>query len=171
MTRHSLFFAAALALAPSFQAQASTVDLIVDGGWQLFNVDDTTAQSGGLEWIDSADGPLLTFNVTLAQPAFLQVVDGGFAGDQFQVSDNGVALGLASTPVNSYPASLAVDFDAAWADANWSRATYLWVPGAHAITGLLTLSVLVVGNVWLPSGGAIIPPGDLGRDQTAPGCW
>ena len=65
------------------------------------------------------------------------MVDGGFAGDRFQVSDNGSALGFTSAAVNTYPTSAGTNFDAALGNGNYSRGVYLLHAGAHDITGLL----------------------------------
>ena len=130
---------AALALA-AFQANADVVT-ISDDQWHAFDVDELLSGSGGLEWI-SLDGSALSFSFSLAAPAYLTVLDGGFAGDQFRVFDNGTDLGLTSAPGASYPTSLGLDFDAALADSNWSRGTYLLGAGEHTITGLLTASAV-----------------------------
>jgi hypothetical protein len=141
---------AALASVFSMPVGASTLALTADSQWYSFDVDSSYATSGGLEWIDAqfntgynSDGSALNFTFTLTDSADLNVVDGGFAGDQFQVFDNGIALGFTSVPTtNTYPASVASNFDAAWADIQYSRAVFHLGAGSHKITGLLSISAL-----------------------------
>ncbi|WP_367156056.1 hypothetical protein [Methylomonas sp. HYX-M1] len=116
-------------------AQAAT--LTADGAWYAFDVDEWASLSGGLEWID-LDGAALSFDFNLTAPAYLRVVDAGFAGDRFQVFDNGDWLGETSVPAASYPDSVAADFDAAYANTAYSRAVYWLDAGSHSISGLLS---------------------------------
>jgi len=134
------WLALALALAAS-TAPAWSAPISADGSWNAFDVDPFSATSGGLEWI-SLDGSALSFDLTLSGPATLTVVDGGFAGDRFQVFDNGVSLGWTWAAAGSYPVSVGLDFDAALADPNYSRATFVLGAGTHSITGLLSASAL-----------------------------
>jgi hypothetical protein len=145
--------AAAIASAVVMPVGATTVSLAVDGKWQTFDVDNSYALSSGLEWIDAQsksgynnDGSALDFKFDLQSAAILTVVDGGFSGDQFQVFDNGVALGYTSVATNSYPNSLATDFTAALADSHYSRGVFYLQAGQHDITGLLALSALDDSN-------------------------
>jgi hypothetical protein len=132
---------AVLALALSaVQANADVVN-ITDDQWHAFDVDELVSGANGLKWI-SLDGSALSFTLSLATPAYLTVLDGGFAGDQFRVFDNGTELGLTSAPGTSYPLSHGLDFDAALADTSWSRAVFFLGAGNHSITGLLTASAL-----------------------------
>ena len=142
----ALVFAATLV---SQAVTATTINLQPNGQWNTFDVDNAIALSGGMEWIDaqsalgySNDGSSLDFKFTLTQSGYLDVVDGGFAGDVFKVFDNGLLLGPTSTAVNSYPASLGTNFDAAFADPNYSRQRFLFSAGMHDITGLLSVSAL-----------------------------
>ncbi len=142
-------FAVALASAFSMQANASIITLASDGQWNTFDVDNTYAVSGGLEWIDAQnalgynnDGSALHFTFTLTDPANLTVVDGGFAGDQFQVFNNGTALGYTSVATNSYPTSVGTNFDAALSDTTYSSAVFHLGAGSYNITGLLTVSAV-----------------------------
>ncbi|MEW5768874.1 MAG: PEP-CTERM sorting domain-containing protein [Pseudomonadota bacterium] len=139
---HARKLALALALAAAFGAQAASaadLALTADGQWHAFDVDDIAAASGGLEWID-LDGSALSFS--FSGPATLMVVDGGFAGDRFEVYDNGVLLGATSAAVDSYPASVGMDFEVAIGDAGYSRGVYLLGGGNHTITGMLSTSAL-----------------------------
>ena len=143
------FFALAMASAVSMPAAATTIALQADSQWQTFDVDNSYSQSGGLEWIDAQsfagyanDGSALDFKFTLTGDAILTVVDAGFAGDEFQVFDNGAAIGFTSTAKNSYPNSVGTDFAAALQNSHYSRATFRLHAGQHDITGLLALSAL-----------------------------
>lgn len=138
MIKKSLL-AAALLSALCTQAQAST--LVADGAWNAFDVDDISSVSSGLEWID-LDGNALSFDFTLTGSAYLKVVDGGFAGDRFNVYDNGVLLNQTSVATNTYPASIGLDFDAAYASPLYSQGLFWLGTGSHSITGLLSQSAL-----------------------------
>ena len=138
---------AALASAVAMPVGATTITLAADGQWNIFDVDSNYSLSGGLEWIDAQsfagynnDGSALDFKFTLQSAAVLTVVDGGFAGDQFQVLDNGSVLGYTSVPTNSYPTSVGANFDAALANPSFSSAEFYLSAGQHDITGLLSLS-------------------------------
>jgi hypothetical protein len=130
----------AYALTFALNVQAGSVALPADGQWHAFDVDEITANSGGLEWID-LDNETLSFDFTLASAGILTVVDAGFGGDRFRVFDNGVLLGETTAGNNTYPTGT-TDFDAAYADVNFSRAVFNLAPGAHSITGLLSQSAL-----------------------------
>jgi hypothetical protein len=120
---------------------AWSAPLVADGAWDVFDIDPLSATSGGDEWI-ALDGSALSFDVALAAPARLDVVDAGFAGDRFEVFDNGVSLGWTSASASSYPASIGLDFDAAFAAATYSRGSFELGPGSHSITGMLVASAL-----------------------------
>ncbi|OAI20946.1 hypothetical protein A1359_20010 [Methylomonas lenta] len=134
-----MILAAAFLAVNSGQIHAATLN--ADGAWNVFDVDEFSASSGGLEWID-IDGGALSFDFTLTESAYLKVVDGGFSGDQFQVFDNGQLLGETSTASNNYPTSLGLDFDQAFSNADYSQGVYLLGVGSHTITGLLSISAI-----------------------------
>ncbi len=143
-------FAAMMASAFSVPVGASTLALTADGLWHTFDIDDSYSLSGGVEWIDaqsdtgySNDGSALHFTFNLLDVAKLTVVDGGFAGDQFQVFDNGTSLGFTSNPANNYPTSVATDFDAALVNPLYSSAVFYLAAGQHDITGFLSASATV----------------------------
>jgi len=132
----------ALSAAITSQAQAGTV-AVTDNAWHPFDVNPILAASGGNEWIDIGDdGSPLDFTFTLAAPTRVTIVDGGFAGDRYQVFDNGNSLGFTSFVPNSYPNSVVLDFDAALAGGNYSMATFLLGAGQHDLTGLRTVGAL-----------------------------
>jgi len=133
----------AMALLSAICTQAEAITLNTDGAWHAFDVDNSVSNSGDLEWID-LDNNALSFDFTLTESAILRVVDAGFAGDRFAVF-NGIGsqlLGATSSPVNNYPANVGTDFNAAFADANYSRGEFLLGPGSYQISGLLIQSAL-----------------------------
>jgi hypothetical protein len=132
----------AVALLSAITVQAEAATLVADGAWNTFDVDELTSVSGGLEWIDLADGNALSFDFMLSTQAYLKVVDGGFAGDRFNVFDNGNLLNQTSSAVNTYPDSIGLDFDGAFADSDYSQGFFLLGAGNHSITGVLTQSAL-----------------------------
>jgi hypothetical protein len=161
---------AVLLSALSVGAHANTVAIATDGGWNEFDVDSSTAISGGVEWIDNVSGPgipqyqgdgsALSFTFTLATQAVLKVVDAGFAGDQFQIFDGATSLGLTSsvpiTEFNNNPANVGTDFDAAYADhTNFSYFSLLLNPGTYTITGALTQSMNLDGQPLNATVGAL----------------
>jgi hypothetical protein len=130
------------------QAGATTVNLTADGQWHEFDVDSFNAVSGGLEWIDYTDGSALSFHIENTSAMLLTVVDAGFAGDTFSITDNGVALGATSAAGSNYPTSIGLDFDAALANPLYSKGTFLLAPGSHTISGsLLTSAVSEFGDI------------------------
>jgi hypothetical protein len=136
--------AAALFLAGT----AHAVTLNADGQWALFDVDELTAASGGLEWIDLFDGGApLSFEFTVPSGFFgvLTVVDGGFAGDRFLVTSGNMLLGPTSLPTASHPASVGLDFDAALDNPAYSRGSFTLGAGSHDITGYLVRSASADG--------------------------
>ncbi|CAD6874434.1 hypothetical protein [Methylomonas fluvii] len=146
----------AMALLSAICAQAEAVTLNADGAWHAFDVDNSVSNSGGLDWID-LNNDALSFDFSLTQTAILQVVDGGYAGDQFLVISNGIPFnnktpyGSSSSdiwvrnmsmPTNSYPNNLGTNFDAAFNDFSYSRGIFKLDPGTYSITGLLVQSAL-----------------------------
>ena len=139
---------ACLALSAGMVAQAHAYALTADGQWNAFDVDDFYGQ----QWIDLG-GDALSFDFTIgaSQKGILTVVDGGFAGDSFQVFNGASLLGSTSAPTDSYPDSVGLDFDAALADADYSRGVFTLGAGDYSINGLAALLPLgaTVGAVKL----------------------
>jgi len=147
MSRLSFVLAAALALGFGGAVHATTLAIAPNDGWHAFDVDDFTAASGGTEWIDLGDGSPLSFSVTTSVAATLTVVDGGFAGDTFHVTDNGALIGTTSSvPQGNVVDSVGTNFDAALASGNYSFATFLLSAGTHLISGSLAQSLLLNGE-------------------------
>ena len=182
MLRKLLSLGVLAAAAFATNAQATTISIGADGSWNNFDVDDFQSTSGGLEWIDYGDGSALSFSFTALTEVALTVVDGGFGGDRFNVFDNGSLLGVTEPAADTYPVSIGLNFDAALADANYSKSVFLLGAGSHLITGDLfasahdelggelnaTVGSLKVAPVPLPaslllllSGGGLL--GALGR--------
>jgi hypothetical protein len=106
------------------------------GTWQQFNVSDIDSRSFGVEWIDNANtndpgfGTALdfTFTIDAGLKGELTVLDTGFAGDTFKITNFGSLFG-ATSPVplafyDSNSPSIA-DFDTALADPLFSRGTFV----------------------------------------------
>lgn len=159
-------FGALLLTAITGGAQATTVTIATDGGWNEFDVDSFT--SGNVKWIDNVtghapyqgDGSVLSFTFTLASAGVLNVVDASFAGDRFEVFSNGSSLGQTSVvPATAYennPADAGTDFAAAFADhTNFSYASYQLTAGTYTVTGALTQSVSLGGQPLESTAGAI----------------
>lgn len=146
--RAALCAAAVLLAALAAPAHATEVALPGDGTWLEFDVDSFAAPSFGTGWIDQADGSPLSFSFTVAagHTATLTVVDAGFAGDTFAVTDHGAALGATSAvPAGTTGGEVVFDFDAALADPAYSRGTWTLGPGSYAIGGSLLQSVTMDG--------------------------
>ena len=140
-----MFAAHLLAICALLVAGASHAAVLTEGQWAPFDVDEVTALSGGVEWIElSAGGPLsFDFTVATGYLGFVTVVDAGFAGDRFRITYGGSAVGDTSSAVQNYPNSIGLDFDAALADPGYSRGVFQFGAGSHSVTGLLIDSVTV----------------------------
>ncbi|AMK75574.1 MULTISPECIES: hypothetical protein [Methylomonas] len=137
----------AAALLSAICTQAEAITITADGAWHAFDVDPSVSSSGYAEWID-LNNDTLSFDFSLSGSAILKVVDAGFAGDRFAVF-NGVGsllLGPTSSPVNNYPVNVGTDFNAAFADTNYSRGEFLLGPGNYQIFGYLLESALDDSN-------------------------
>ncbi len=143
MLKKMLGAAVVLALAGALPAHATTVSIAPDSTWHAFDVSDVLSANQDLGWFDiNSDTfePLqFTIDVAAGQTIMLTVTDAGFAGDQFQVFDNGTPLGLTSS-VASTSTSVGLDFDAALASSGYSHGFFFLGAGSHTITGLLAAS-------------------------------
>lgn len=154
MHRNASIAAILLAAVAAFSAPARAGAILPDSTWNTFDVDSVTANDGGLKWIDVNTGDPLSFTFTLSKAARLDIADGGFGGDVFRVFDNGTLLGTTSAAINTYPDSLGLDFDTAFADPRYTHASYLLGAGSHIVTGELAVSALYLGPSipFLPNG-------------------
>ena len=169
------FIAACTLLAAAFAApaHATAVALTTDatqaayGAWNAFNVSDSDATDFGIGWIDNANtnsagfgSPLsFTFTLTAAQVGTLTVVDAGFAGDTYQVTNLGSVLGMTSTVAPAtYPnvTNAGIDFDAAYANPAFSHSVFTLGAGTYSISGALAQSVVAAdGSPLNASVGAV----------------
>ncbi len=116
----ALVVAATLATAGS----ASAVTLNIDSGWDRFAFGSVGTLAKRI------------FTFTLAGYANLSVTDGYFAGDQFKVLLNNVSYGLTSLPVPGGP-SVGANYDAAFANSNFSSWMHRLGPGTYTLTMLV----------------------------------
>ena len=128
----------ALALAALLGTAQAGV-LVADGHWAGFSVD-ANLPPYSAAWIDDNAAALnFTFTIAAGHQGLLTVVDAGFSGDVFQVTDFGAVLGSTSTPVDGDPnGGITFDFDAALANSDFSRAIFTLGAGAHSISGSAT---------------------------------
>ena len=172
---HLIAACALLAAAFVAPAHATAVALTTDatqaayGAWNAFNVSDIDATDFGTGWIDNANtnsagfGSPLTFTFTLsaAQVGTLTVVDAGFAGDTYQITNLGSALGMTSSVAPAtYPnvtdADAGTDFDAAYANPAFSQSVFTLGAGTYRISGTLAQSVFAAdGSPLNASVGAV----------------
>ena len=154
--------AAALLGACIASSHATVVAVVADGQWNTFNVSDIDSTSFGVEWIDNNNtlspdfGTPLSFSFTVAAgfKATLTVVDAGFAGDTFKVTDFGAVLGSTSAvPAQIFDTApdLGIDFDAALANPSFSRGVFGLSAGTYSISGMLDQSVGLDANTPLNS--------------------
>ena len=147
----SLYFGALVA-ALAVPAHAIDVAPDVNGAWTQFKVDEVESLSYGVEWIDNnysfapQHGTPLSFVFDIAQGSFgtLTVVDGGFAGDSFTLTNFGAPFGATSavgaTTVDT-ATEFGYDFDGALADARFSSGVFTLGAGSYRIGGALAQSV------------------------------
>jgi hypothetical protein len=147
MLKRMLGAAAVLALGAALPAHATSVSLSPDSTWHAFDVSDVLSADQGLGWFDfnSLTGEALEFtiNVPTGQSVMLTVTDAGFAGDRFEVFDNGASLGLTSAvPADGAGLDVGLNFNAALASSSFSKGFFFLGAGSHTITGLLSQSAV-----------------------------
>jgi hypothetical protein len=137
---------AAVTLIAASAAQAAVVNepITVNSGWHPFYFGDV-----GSPWLDFASpSDSVNFTFTLAGPATLNVTDAFMSGDQFNVVISNGFGGNTSPPVLAVctgpgacsQGSFTFDFDAAFADPNFSHGQYSLGPGTYGVTGTVILS-------------------------------
>lgn len=124
---------------------------IIAGQWYTF---DTYADTTDSPWVDESLDTL-SFDVTLSGPAALTVVDAGLSGGRYEVFANGQSLGATSLPGDAGDVSKDLDFDAALADARWSRGTFFLAAGTYAITGK---AIAFGPDLLAETGGVMLTP-------------
>jgi len=135
-------------------AHATTVALPGDDSWAEFDVDAFSAQDFGNGWIDTINGSALDFTFTVApgMHGVLTVVDAGFAGDSFTITNFGNVIGTtASVPAAQPVGATVLDYDDALANPAYSRGVFTLAPGSYSISGSLLQSVF--GDEGATSGG------------------
>ena len=150
MLKKMLGTAIVLALAGALPAHAATVSIAPDSTWHAFDVSDVASNDQGLRWYDFDSGEPLAFTIDVAagQTVLLKVVDAGYAGDRFQVSDNGTPIGVTSAvDPNGNGLDVFLDFDWALDSGSFSYGFFFLGEGFHTITGLLAQSSLDSPNV------------------------
>jgi hypothetical protein len=153
MHHRHLLAAGLLSLAALSSAQATNVTVLAGSGWKEFTVVDPAYSLGNTDfsWLDFNDYSNISFSFTVAagQIGLFTVVDAGFAGDRFTINMTGVdangvafsATGTTGAAVNTYPDGV-FDYDAALADARFSKGQISFNPGTYTITGSLAFSAL-----------------------------
>jgi len=158
----SSFVAASFAFTAIAAQAATVIPVTQDGSWYAFTVDALSAQSGGVEWIDSdydlaggaGDFQALSFTFTVADKAILKLVDAYAAGDTYNLSITSASgtTAYTSSSVAARDLNDAVlpsfndSFDGAFADsANFSQLTLTLGAGTYTVTGALLQSVTVDG--------------------------
>jgi hypothetical protein len=113
--------------------------LAADGSWAGFSVD-ANLEPYSTAWIDDNGAPLVfSFSIAAGFQGTLTVVDTGFSGEVFQVSDAGAVLGSTGAAVDGDPqGDITFDFDAAMANPDFSRASFTLGAGQHSVTGITT---------------------------------
>jgi hypothetical protein len=137
--------AAALIAAP---VHATSVAMTTDGSWNEFDVDSAVAADFGNGWIDDTDGSPLSFTFTIAPGSHgtLTIVDAGFAGDTFAITNFGAALGSTSgVRQGTTNGTTVFDFDEALANPAYSRGVFTLQAGSYSISGSLLQSVFDSG--------------------------
>ncbi len=116
------------------------VPLPTDGTWSSFNFGDVGSITGPLEFNGAG---------------ILDIADCCLSGDQFRVYDNGVPIGLTSTPTTT--GDSVGDYDTACSDPRWSSASFPLGAGSHSITIAVVASPFGSGSL-----GARFPGGGCG---------
>ena len=143
MLKRLLGAAATLALAAALPAHATTVSLAPNGSWHAFDVSDVLSPDN-LGWIDVNTAPDFealdfTINVAAGQQVLVTVLDAGWAGDRYEIFDNGQSIGLTSAvDPNGNGVNVDLNFAAALANSSFSRGFFVLEAGFHTISGLLT---------------------------------
>lgn len=153
MVNRDVLFALALFAAFTMPARAGDVALTPDGQWKEFLVDRDLAQNFGVGWVDANDAYsalAFTFTIGAGSTGVLTVVDAGFAGDTYRITNFGTETGFGSTsrvPTAAYDPSGAaiVDFDLALAAPSFSRGVFSFGAGSYRISGSLDQSVAFEG--------------------------
>jgi hypothetical protein len=147
-----------LAAAPAAKADV-TVPLAGGAGWYQFYFG---SPAFGPDFQDLS-GNTLDFTFHLDSTTVLRVADGGFDGDQFDVTINGVDQGATSTPVfdgkdvefgpftNDQECFSCAFFDPNY-NTSFSHGAYLLGPGDYTVTGVVIQSPFGAGAAGIELG-------------------
>jgi MYXO-CTERM domain-containing protein len=144
MNKQLMAVALAAAAVIATPAQATSVALAADGGWNEFTVDNTAGPAFGNGWIDYTDGSALSFSFTIAagNVGTLRVVDLGFAGDTFNITNAGALIGTTSSvAIGDVDGAVETDYAAALANPAYSHGVFTLAAGTWSISGSLLQSV------------------------------
>jgi len=146
MTTRLLRTAAAVLTLAAGLSSAQATALAADGNWAGFNVDGNLPPYA-LSWVDDQAAALnFTFSIPTGFKGTLTVVDAGFSGDEFSLTDGASLLGTTSTALNGDAnGAIEFSFDAALANPHYSRGVFTLGSGDHDITGLLIKSTTLTG--------------------------
>jgi len=148
MNKHLMVAILAAAATLAAPAHATRVALAADGAWNDFTVDDVVAPAYGTGWVDDVDGSPLSFSFTIAAGSVgtLTIVDAGFAGDTFLVTNSGAFLGQTSGVAPGTTDGATASYDDALADPAYSRGVFRLAAGHYEISGSLLQSVIDSGT-------------------------
>lgn len=139
--KSALMGVAALAALAALPAKADV--LTTSSGWSTFYFG--AASPDPSDYFQDLSGNPLDFSFTLTKATYLTVVDGYFDGDQFQIFNKGVSLGVTSTPTfdGQY---IGDDWAAALKNSAFSSRSWLLGPGTYDITGIAKVSPFGLGE-------------------------
>lgn len=155
-----LALAVTLACTISMPAHADNLN---DNTWHSFSYDNAGSQA--TSDVDNS------YDFFANGPVYINVVDGGFAGDTFSVYNNSVLLGITSTvPVQPFtycstPDSCVATWDNAINSFDYSRGGFLVGAGSNDITIYAVNAPWGAGSAWVEASSAQLPavpePGSL----------
>jgi len=144
MSKQLMAVALAAAAVIAAPAHATTVALPADGSWSEFTVDSFVGPAYGTAWVDYTNGSPLSFSFTIAtgDVGTLRVIDLGFAGDTFTVTNQGAVLGTTSGVAQGNVDGVVIsDYAAALANPAYSHGVFTLGAGTYSISGSLLQSV------------------------------
>jgi len=144
MSKQLMAVALAAAAVIAAPAHATTVALPADGSWSEFTVDSFVGPAYGTAWVDYTNGSPLSFSFTIASGdvGTLRVIDLGFAGDTFTVTNQGAVLGTTSGVAQGNVDGVVIsDYAAALANPAYSHGVFTLGAGTYSISGSLLQSV------------------------------
>lgn len=137
-------------------AHAATQALATDGSWAEFTVD-ANLPPYSLGWQDlDGDALAFSFEIPAGHQGLLTLVDAGFSGDRYALRDFGALIGQSGAALNGDASgAIQFSFDAALADAAFSRVSLVLGAGSHLISGELIASATLDGQALNSSFGGL----------------